>query len=84
MTRPSMLVKMDLAEGYDPIVDGLSLRDTFIIYKQASVWRMDYVGGTYVMRFSKVLGTSGAMNRNCVGRGGRLSLRPDWLGHHRA
>ena len=56
----------DLAEGYDPIVDGLQLRDAFMIYKEASVWRMDYVGGPYVFRFSKVLGTSGAMNRNCV------------------
>lgn len=56
----------DLAEGYDPIVDGLQLRDSFVIYKQSSVWRMDYVGGPYVFRFSKVLGTSGAMNRNCV------------------
>jgi hypothetical protein len=26
---------------------------------------MDYIG-TYVFRFSKVLGTSGAMNRNCI------------------
>jgi len=56
----------DLAEGYDPIVDGLQLRDSFIIYKEASIWRMDYVGGSYVMRFSKVLGTSGALNRNCI------------------
>lgn len=56
----------DLAEGYDPIVDGLQLRDSFIIYKEASVWRMDFVGGQYVFRFTKVLGTSGAMNRNCI------------------
>lgn len=56
----------DLAEGYDPIVDGLQLRDSFIIYKEASVWRMDFTGGPYVFRFAKVLGTSGALNRNCV------------------
>jgi hypothetical protein len=56
----------DLAEGYDPIVDGLQLRDSLMIYKEASVWRMDYTGGPFVMAFSKVLGTSGAMNRNCV------------------
>jgi hypothetical protein len=56
----------DLAEGYDPIVDGLQLRDSFIIYKEASVWRMDYVGGPFVFRFQKVLGTSGALNRNCI------------------
>ena len=56
----------DLAEGYDPIVDGLQLRDSFIIYKEASIWRMDFTGGPYVFRFTKVLGTSGAVNRNCI------------------
>ena len=56
----------DLAEGYDPIVDGLQLRDSFIIYKEASIWRMDFIGGPLVFRFSKVLGTSGALNRNCI------------------
>ena len=58
--------ELDLAEGYDPIVDGLQLRDSFIIYKEASVWRMDFIGGPYIYRFSKVLGTSGALNRNCI------------------
>ena len=56
----------DLAEGQDPIVDGLQLRDSFMIYKESSIWRMDYVGGVFVFRFSKVLGTSGALNRNCI------------------
>jgi hypothetical protein len=27
---------------------------------------MDFVGGTYVFQFSKVLGSSGALNRNCI------------------
>lgn len=56
----------DLAEGGDPIIDGLQLRNTFMIYKESSIWRMDFAGGTYVFNFSKVLGTSGAMNRNCI------------------
>ena len=56
----------DLAEGYDPIIDGLQLRDCFVIYKESSIWRMDFTGGAYVFRFSKILGTSGAMNRNCI------------------
>lgn len=58
--------EFDLAEGYDPIVDGLQLRDSFMIYKEASVWRMDFTGGPFVFRFSKVLGISGALNRNCI------------------
>ncbi len=56
----------DIAEGYDPIVDGMQLRDSFMIYKESSVWRMDFIGGNYVFKFSKVLGKSGAMNRNCI------------------
>ena len=56
----------DLAEGGDRIVDGLQLRDSFMIYKEASVWRMDYTGGPFVFSFRKVLGLSGAMNRNCI------------------
>ena len=58
--------ELDLAEGYDPIVDGLQLRDSFMIYKESSIWRMDYVGGQSIFKVAKVLGSSGAMNRNCV------------------
>lgn len=58
--------ELDLAEGYDQIVDGLQLRSSFMIYKESSVWRMDYTGGPYVFQFTKVLGTSGALNRNCI------------------
>ena len=56
----------DLAEGYDPIVDGLQLRNSFVIYKENSCWVMNYTGGAYVFQFSKVLGTSGALNQNCI------------------
>jgi hypothetical protein len=56
----------DLSDGQDPIIDGLQLRNSFMIYKESSIWRMDYTGGVYVFQFSKVLGTSGAMNRNCI------------------
>lgn len=37
----------DLAEGGDVIVDGLQLRDCFMIYKESSCWRMDFTGGPY-------------------------------------
>jgi hypothetical protein len=58
--------EFDLAEGYDHIIDGLQLRDSLIIYKESSVWRMDFSGGQYVHRITKVMGISGAMNRNCI------------------
>lgn len=58
--------EVNLGDGYDVIVDGMPLRDSFMIYREQSVWRMDYVGGEDKMRFSRVSGTSGAMNRNCI------------------
>lgn len=56
----------DLASTPGEIIDGLQLRDSFMIYKEDSVWRMTYTGGTYVMDFQQVLGVSGALNRNCI------------------
>lgn len=56
----------NLADGQDIIIDGLKLRDSFMIYKEASIWRMDKIGGNYVFSFRQVLGTSGTMNRNCI------------------
>lgn len=58
--------EQDLAAGGDAIVDGMELRGSFIVYKEASVWRMDYTGGTFIYSFNKVLGTSGALNVNCI------------------
>lgn len=58
--------EFDLAEGYDPIVDGLQLRESFIVYKEASFWRMDYAGGVFVFNSIKGLGSVGALNRNCA------------------
>lgn len=58
--------EFDLSEGYDHIIDGLPLRDSLMVYKENSVWRLDWVGGQYIFRSQKVLGMSGAMNRNCI------------------
>lgn len=56
----------DLAEGGDLVVDGLQLRDSFIVYKENSAWRMDYVGGDYVMRFAKIDNMAGIAQRGAV------------------
>lgn len=58
--------EFDLSEGFDKIIDGLVLRDSFMIYKESSIWRMDYTGGVFVYRFQKVIGASGALSRNCI------------------
>lgn len=58
--------EFDLADGQDPIVDGLGLKESFIVYKESSTFRMDYIGGTFVFGAKKVFGMSGLMNRGCA------------------
>lgn len=53
-------------EMKEPIVDGLSLRDSFIIYGSTEVWLMDYIGGNFLFRFRKLYDSVGAINQNCV------------------
>ena len=57
-----------LADERGAIVDGLSLRDSFFIYKQDSIYEMTYIGGNLVFAFRKVFGTVGALSTNCVVR----------------
>ncbi len=58
--------EVELSDGGDPIIDGLQLRNSFMIYKEKSIYRMDYIGGSSVFRFEQVIGTSGALNKNCI------------------
>ena len=57
-----------LADERGAIVDGMTLRDAFYIYKQDSIYEMVYVGGQSVFGFRKVFGTVGALAPNCVAR----------------
>jgi hypothetical protein len=57
-----------IADELGAIVDGHALRDSFYIYKQDTVYRMDYIGGNEVFRFTKVFGTQGVLARDCVAR----------------
>jgi hypothetical protein len=54
------------------IVDGLTLRDTFIIYCSGSVWRMSYVGGNALYDFGKLYDEVGVISPNCVVQVGGL------------
>jgi hypothetical protein len=58
--------EFDLAEGQDAIVDGLGLKDSFIVYKEASTWALDYIGGAFVLKSRKVSGMSGLLNPGCA------------------
>jgi hypothetical protein len=55
----------DLDGAETPIVDGLKLRDSFIIYTENSTHRMDYIGGDSIFSFRKVFGMSGILGKNC-------------------
>lgn len=54
------------------IVDGLELRESFIIYTTASIWRMDWVGGDVLYSWSKIWDERGAIGPNCVAQVGGL------------
>ena len=58
--------QFDLPEGQDPIIDGLGLKDSFIIYKESSTWALDYIGGAFILKARKVSGMSGLLNMNCA------------------
>lgn len=48
------------------IIDGLGLRDTFIVYKDTSTYVMSYVAGTYVYTTRLLFLTTGVLALNCV------------------
>ena len=58
--------EFDLADGQDPIVDGLGLKDSLIVYKESSTWAIDYIGGAFILKSRKVSGMSGLLNMNCA------------------
>lgn len=58
--------EFDLAEGQDPIVDGLGLKDSLIVYKESSTYAIDYIGGQFILKPRKVSGMSGLLNVNCA------------------
>ena len=55
-----------LADMRNPIVDGMALRDKFIIYSSNEVWVMDQVGGSAIFSFRRLFDNVGAINVNCV------------------
>lgn len=58
--------EFDLSEGQDRIIDGLGLKDSFIVYKESSTYALDYIGGAFILKSRKVSGMSGLLNMNCA------------------
>lgn len=55
-----------LADTAGAIVDGKKLRDSFIIYKEDSVYSMRYIGGVYVFQFQQLYDDVGMLAPNCA------------------
>ncbi|WPH64821.1 hypothetical protein [Vibrio phage vB_VpaP_SJSY21] len=49
-----------------PIVDGKVMRDSFIIYRESSVWQMTYIGGINVFAFKELFTDTGVLGLNCA------------------
>lgn len=55
-----------LSETVGACVDCVPMKDVNIIYKEDSVWGMQYVGGAFIFRFYKIFGDWGVPFRDCV------------------
>ena len=58
--------EITLGDEADFIVDGLALKQSFIIYKENSTWIANYIGGNLVFSFQKLFNDTGVLTRNCV------------------
>lgn len=55
-----------LGEIQTDILDGMTLRNSFIIYAHDQAWVMEYTAGPEVFQFAKLFGGRGIVNTNCV------------------
>jgi hypothetical protein len=56
----------ELGQTGDLLVDGLTLRSSFIIYKEFHTWIADYVGGLDIFNFRQLYSQSGMLTENCA------------------
>lgn len=56
----------DLTNAKGVIVDGVALRDMFIIYTSNDVFNMQYIGGNNIFRFTKMFNNSGLIAPECA------------------
>jgi len=58
--------RVQLAVTDDPIIDMWSLRDVLAIYKENSVYSMQYIGGNNIFGFRQAFTQFGILSRRCV------------------
>ena len=64
---PSVLAgKAQLGGSLGKIIDGMSLRDSFVIYRENGISVMDYTGDAFVWKIRHLEQTTGLINKNCI------------------
>lgn len=67
--------EVNLGETKGHIIDGLALREDFIIYKEDAVYRMSFTGDSNnPFRFTRLPEFVRIINRNCVAEAGELHV----------
>ena len=56
----------ELADTKGDIMDGMQLRDAFMIYKEDAAYSMTYVGTPFIFSFRQLSPTVGAIATNCI------------------
>ncbi|MGL5566644.1 MAG: hypothetical protein ACRDC4_13055, partial [Plesiomonas sp.] len=56
----------DLTDANGAIVDGVPLRDSFVIYTDKETYLMEYVGGIMIFSFKKLFSDSGILAPECA------------------
>lgn len=62
----SIAGQIELSSTEGKIVDGLSLRDNFIIYKTNSIYNLGYIGGQYVWQSREISNSIGLFAQGAV------------------
>jgi len=55
-----------LADQPGSLLDGIQVRDSFMLFKEHSTYLMNYIGGNFVFNFRKLFTTSGILSSNCA------------------
>lgn len=56
----------DLTDANGRIIDGMALRDSFVIYTDQETYLMEYVGGVLIFQFKKLFSDSGILAPECA------------------
>lgn len=56
----------DMTDANGRIIDGVALRDSFVIYTDQETYLMEYVGGVLIFQFKKLFSDSGILAPECA------------------